>query len=68
MAVQDFAPIINGVMWTQVVVGTIFVALRMYTRYFLIRSIGWDDLLMILNLVGYSSSFPFRTVPVLIRH
>lgn len=51
MATQDYASIINGVMWTQVILGVIFVALRLYTRYFLVHSIGWDDLLMIVNLV-----------------
>lgn len=57
--IDDYAGIINGVMWTQVVLGVIFVALRLYTRVFLIQSIGWDDLLMIVNLVCcISSIFP----------
>lgn len=52
MAVQDFAGILNGVMWTQVVLALIFIALRMYTRYFIINSIGWDDIVMVINLVS----------------
>ena len=61
--IDDYAGIINGVMWTQVVLGVIFVALRLYTRVFLIRSIGWDDLLMIVNLVCCisHSPLPFST-------
>lgn len=59
--IDDYAGIINGVMWTQVVLGVIFVALRLYTRVFLIQSIGWDDLLMIVNLVCcISPNFPFQ--------
>ncbi|KAF1967959.1 hypothetical protein BU23DRAFT_481807 [Bimuria novae-zelandiae CBS 107.79] len=53
---EDFSAILNGVMWTQVVLAIIFIALRSYTRFFLIQSLGWDDLLMIVNLftfIGY---------------
>ncbi|KAF2247694.1 hypothetical protein BU26DRAFT_487386 [Trematosphaeria pertusa] len=53
MAVQDFAGILNGVMWTQVVLALIFIALRMYTRYFIINSIGWDDIVMVINLITF---------------
>ena len=49
--VQDYPPILNGVMWAQVVLAIIFIGLRMYTRYFIIRKVGWDDIVMILNLV-----------------
>lgn len=56
--IDDYAGIINGVMWTQVVLGVIFVALRLYTRFFLVQSIGWDDLLMIVNLVCRFPTFP----------
>jgi hypothetical protein len=47
----DFASTLNGVMWFQVAVASIFISLRMYTRYYIVRKVGWDDLLMIVNLV-----------------
>jgi hypothetical protein len=47
----DFASILNGVMWFQVAIASIFISLRMYTRYYIIRNVGWDDVLMIVNLV-----------------
>lgn len=49
----DFAHILNGVMWAQVVLGTFLVALRMYTRQYIVRNVGWDDVLMLVNLVSY---------------
>ena len=48
---SDFGPILNGVMWFQVILSSIFIVLRIYTRYYLIRSLGWDDLMMVFNLV-----------------
>jgi hypothetical protein len=47
----DFSSILNGVMWSQVVLGTFLVALRMYTRQYVVRNVGWDDVLMLVNLV-----------------
>ncbi|KAF3003143.1 hypothetical protein E8E13_008760 [Curvularia kusanoi] len=47
----DFGPILNGVMWFQVVISSVFIALRIYTRNCLIRSLGWDDLMMVVNLI-----------------
>jgi hypothetical protein len=47
----DFSDILNGVMWSQVVLGTVLVALRMYTRQYIVRNVGWDDVLMLVNLV-----------------
>ena len=61
MAVENYGPILNGVMWTQVVIAVAFIAMRLYTRFFLIRSLGWDDLLMIVNLVRESIAPSFRT-------
>ncbi|CAI6334873.1 unnamed protein product [Periconia digitata] len=57
MAVQDFASVLNGVMWAQVVIAIIFVGARMYTRHYLINNIGWDDIIMGVNLatlIGYT--------------
>jgi hypothetical protein len=47
----DFANVLNGVMWFQVAFAGVFVAMRLYTRYALIRNLGWDDALMVLNMV-----------------
>jgi hypothetical protein len=47
----DYAPILNSVMWLQVFIATLFIGLRLYTRYFIIRCLGWDDLVMVVNLV-----------------
>lgn len=55
---DDFADILNGVMWFQVALGCIFVGLRMYTRHYIIRNIGWDDILMIVNLVSHKYRDP----------
>jgi nicotinamide riboside transporter PnuC len=48
---SDFGPVLNGVMWFQVIISSVFIVLRIYTRYYLIRSLGWDDLMMVVNLV-----------------
>jgi hypothetical protein len=48
----DFASILNGVMWFQVAIASVFIALRLYTRHYLIRNIGWDDVLTVVNLVS----------------
>lgn len=51
----DYADILNGVMWFQVALATILIALRLYTRHYIVRNIGWDDVLMIVNLVSLRS-------------
>lgn len=52
---QDYADILNGVMWFQVGLSGIFIALRIYTRQFIIQNFGWDDILMVVNMVSLSS-------------
>ena len=47
----DYANIINGVMWVQVVLAILLIGLRMYTRYYVMHSTGWDDIIMLVNLV-----------------
>jgi hypothetical protein len=49
---SDYGPILNGVMWLQVIISSVFIALRIYTRYYIIRSLGWDDYMMVINLVS----------------
>lgn len=48
----DFADILNGVMWFQVFLATVFIALRLYTRHWIVRNFGWDDVLMLVNLAS----------------
>ncbi|KAJ3538562.1 hypothetical protein NM208_g5860 [Fusarium decemcellulare] len=44
-------PMVNAVLWVQVVIFAIFVALRIYTRYSILHSIGLDDYLVVVALV-----------------
>jgi len=52
---SDYGPILNGVMWLQVIISSVFIVLRIYTRYYIIRSLGWDDYMMVVNLVSEAS-------------
>ncbi|KAI1633474.1 hypothetical protein F4809DRAFT_623040 [Biscogniauxia mediterranea] len=42
-AYGGLGPMLNGVLWMQVGLATLFVALRFYTRVVVLRNIGWDD-------------------------
>ena len=55
-------PMLNGVLWAQVVVCMFFVSLRLYTRSRILHSIGTDDYLVLLALVHLHShpSLPKR--------
>lgn len=46
-------PMVNGVMWMQTALAFIFVVARIYTRRFIIRSLGWDDILIVVSLVRW---------------
>ncbi|KAF1930581.1 uncharacterized protein M421DRAFT_377119 [Didymella exigua CBS 183.55] len=50
---SDYGPILNGVMWLQVGVSSVFIMLRIYTRFYIIRSLGWDDYMMVINLAVF---------------
>lgn len=43
---------LNAVLWVEIAVALIFVVARCYTRYFILRSMGWDDLFLVLTFVG----------------
>ncbi|KAF2202044.1 hypothetical protein GQ43DRAFT_414482 [Delitschia confertaspora ATCC 74209] len=62
MAPANYAPILNGVMWTQVVIAIVFIAARIYTRRIVINSVGWDDMLMLVNLVTFILYVAFISV------
>ncbi|RGP65176.1 hypothetical protein FLONG3_9316 [Fusarium longipes] len=44
-------PMLNAVLWVQVVVALVFVVLRLYTRSQILHSIGPDDYLVLLALI-----------------
>jgi len=48
---SDYSPILNGVIWSQIVLACTFVALCVYTRQYIVRALGWDDVVMVVNLV-----------------
>ena len=60
----DYANIINGVMWVQVVLAILLIGLRMYTRYYVMHSTGWDDIIMLVNLVDIFWHFFIALVPL----
>lgn len=42
----------NGVLWMEVVITVVFVALRLYTRHQILNAVGIDDYLCSLALVS----------------
>lgn len=44
-------PVLNAVLWVQVVIFVVFVGLRIYTRSQILHSVGADDYLVIIALV-----------------
>lgn len=44
-------PMVNGVLWAEVVLFAFFVGLRIYTRKEILNAVGGDDYLCILALV-----------------
>ncbi|KAI1371934.1 hypothetical protein F4677DRAFT_434073 [Hypoxylon crocopeplum] len=52
---EDRGPTINAIAWVGAFISTVFVGLRLYSRGFVTRSIGWDDgvivLAAILNII-----------------
>lgn len=44
-------PMVNGVLWAEVVIFAFFVAVRLYTRKQILNAVGADDYLCILALV-----------------
>ncbi|KAF7856285.1 hypothetical protein EAF04_009813 [Stromatinia cepivora] len=51
-------PSVISVMWIETFAAAVFVGLRMYTRYYIVQAIGYDDWLIlasILLFIGYTS-------------
>ncbi|KAI0157941.1 hypothetical protein GGR52DRAFT_576912 [Hypoxylon sp. FL1284] len=55
---ESRGPTLSIVIWTSTAIATAFVALRIYTRFYITKSQGWDDAVIvlsaILNLIGAS--------------
>ena len=45
-------PMVNGVLWFEVFVFALFVALRVYTRKAILNSVGPDDYIVVIALVS----------------
>ena len=48
---ENRGPSIDAILWTEVVVASLFVSIRLYSRH-LIKGMGIDDLLMFVALVN----------------
>ena len=51
-------PMVNGVLWLEVVIFIVFVSLRFYTRKVILNSVGPDDYIVILAAVGATRCKP----------
>jgi len=49
---DSLASTIGGVAWSLAAVSLIVVAMRFYTRIFVLRRVGWDDWVMLLAMVN----------------
>ena len=54
-AYGGLGPMVNAVLWVEVVIGAFFVALRLYTRKVILNNVGWDDYLILASLVSKST-------------
>jgi hypothetical protein len=50
--IGGYGPIIIATMWAETGITLLFVALRLYTRIRINRTVGWDDYLISLSSVG----------------
>ncbi|KAF2679917.1 hypothetical protein K458DRAFT_258432, partial [Lentithecium fluviatile CBS 122367] len=60
----DLSSVMIGVMWMQVVFAIAFVGARIYTRYYIIHNVGWDDTFMAVNLVTFILFVTFTSVGI----
>ena len=49
---DNYGPIIKSLDWTLFGLSSIVVSLRLYTRTWIIRKLGWDDATMALSQVS----------------
>ena len=50
--IGGYGPIIVAIMWAETGITLLFVALRLYTRIRINRTVGWDDYLISLASVS----------------
>lgn len=50
----NHGPSINAVNWTEAGLGVLILLIRLYTRAFIVRKIGWDDWCIVLAVVRLS--------------
>lgn len=48
---HDNGPAVNGVTWSFLIVAVVSVLLRCYVRILMIKSFGYDDILIVITLV-----------------
>jgi hypothetical protein len=48
---HDNGPAVNGVTWSFLTLAVVSVILRCYVRIFMIKSFGYDDILIVVTLV-----------------
>jgi hypothetical protein len=48
-------PMTNAVLWVEAVIFAVFVGLRLYTRKYILNSVGFDDYLVLIALVRTTS-------------
>ena len=51
MGAGGYGPTIVGVMWVETAIALVFVCLRLWTRFKITRTAGWDDYLIIVSWV-----------------
>lgn len=56
--------IINIISWIGVVISSLFVVLRLYSRAFIIRSLGWDDAIMVFAAILHIITVVLSTIAV----
>lgn len=57
MALRQKGPTLVGVLWMEVFLSLVILGARYYTRAFILRNMGWDDLLLAITWVSLQSLF-----------
>lgn len=59
MSMDSYGPSILATTILFLILGVVVVSLRYYTRIFIRKTIGHDDFLILLSLVGYTFGFRY---------
>lgn len=52
-----YGPVIIITLWTEAAIALIFVSMRLFTRIFINRVVGWDDFLIAFSCVSRASTW-----------